>query len=540
MRSLTALFALVVLTIPGPVAGAQSSPSAGSSTAPASNAASKEEVNQLRSEVAAQRQTIEELKALVEKLAATKAQTDNAAAQVHPTSETVSSALPVQPVASKDTSTAFLRNAVLIEADPPVGQAQATAPKKQPPLAAGWSGEHFFIRSADGQFSISPYGYVDDDYRAYKGDGAPSDTFILRRARFGFQGNYGSHFDFALLTDAAATTGSVVRDVYLNIRVLPQFQFQAGQFKVPFAQEAGTGATNLDFIERGFQAMLYPSAASAYRSPGAAIHGDIAGGTVQYWIGAFNGKGYAIANTTNQPEVIGRLRFYPWRRTDSKWLKEFAFGGSIDRARSRGLSGDQSFSSALPDAAYSFFPTFAINGPIQRYNGEFTYLHNAFSLRGEYDQLNMSRNNVGSEQAGGLGFLSLPSIIAKAWDVSATYMLTGEKQPENGTPRVRRPTFGPDTPGGKGRGWGAFGVGVRYTGIQANEPGANFLSYYTPGYVPTFNYHTDEFTVGLNWFPNYWVKYSVNLGIDQLKEPSTIGTLPQDFYVVLQQLQFRF
>jgi len=68
-----------------------------------------------------------------------------------------------------------------------------------------------------------------------------------------------------LLTDAAATTGSVVRDVYLNIRVLPQFQFQAGQFKVPFAQEAGTGATNLDFIERGFQAMLYPSAASAYR-----------------------------------------------------------------------------------------------------------------------------------------------------------------------------------------------------------------------------------------------------------------------------------
>ena len=29
-------------------------------------------------------------------------------------------------------------------------------------------------------------------------------------------------------------------------------------------------------------------------------------------------------------------------------------------------------------------------------------------------------------------------------------------------------------------------------GIQANEPGANFLNYYTPGYVPTFNYHTDE------------------------------------------------
>jgi phosphate-selective porin len=77
-------------------------------------------------------------------------------------------------------------------------------------------------------------------------------------------------------------------------------------------------------------------------------------------------------------------------------------------------------------------------------------------------------------------------------------------------------------------------------GIQANEPGANFLNYYTPEFVPTFNYHTDEFTMGVTWFPNYWVKYSVNLGIDQLKNPSTIGTIPQNYYVVLQQLQFRF
>jgi phosphate-selective porin len=555
MRSLTTFFVLlVVFMAPGSLAHAQGSQPAEKTAASVSNVASKEEVNQLRSEVAAQRQTIEELKALVEKLVAGQARaadsraadsrmSDNSSVQVRP----VADAVPNPPsLDGAGVGTPRLRNAVLIEAEPlpaaaAVDQAPAAAaPKKEPPLAAGWNGEHFFIRSADGQFSISPYGYVDDDYRAYKGDGSPSDTFVLRRARFGFQGNYGSHFDFALLTDASATTGSVVRDVYLNVRIRPEFQFQAGQFKTPFAQEAGTGATNLDFIERGFQAMLYPSAASAFRSPGVAIHGDLDGGVVQYWLGAFNGKGYAIANTTNQPEVIGRLRFYPWRKSKSDLLKQLAFGGSIDRGRSRGLSGDQSFSGALPDAAYNFFPQFTINGPIQRYNGEFTYLKSGFALRGEYDQLNMSRNNVGSEQEGGLGFLSLPSIIAKAWDISATYLLTGEKQPENGTPRVKSPTFGPDTPGGKGRGWGAWGVGVRFTGIQANEPEANFLSYYTPGFVPGFNYHTFEYTFGLNWFPNYWVKYSVNLGIDQLKEPSTIGAVPQNYYVVLQQIQFRF
>jgi phosphate-selective porin OprO and OprP len=546
MRSLTAFFVLLGLTASSALAQAQGTPAASSADGSNSGAATKAEVNELRSEVAAQRQTIEELKALVEKLAGAKATAANSnPAQVRPVADSTSPTLNSQPVAATNLSSARLMNAVLLEADPepppvPSQTLDATPRRESPPLTAGWNGEHFFIRSVDGQFTISPYGYVDNDYRAYKGDGAPADTFILRRARFGFQGSYGSHFDFALLTDAAATTGSVVRDVYLNVRIRPELQFQAGQFKVPFAQETGTGATNLDFIERGFQAMLYPSAASAYRSPGIALHGDIAGGVVQYWVGAFNGKGYAIANTTNQPEVIGRLRFYPWRRTNSSWLKDFAVGGSIDHARSRGLSGDQSFASTLPDAAYTFFPQFAINGPIQRYNGEFTYLKSGFGLRGEFDQLNMSRNNVGSEQAGGLGFISLPSIIAKAWDISATYLLTGEKQPENGTPRVRRPLFGPDTPGGKGRGIGAWGVGVRYTGIQANEPGASYLSYYTPSFVPTFNYHTDEITVGLNWFPNYWVKYSVNLGIDQLKDPSTIGTVPQNYYVVLQQLQFRF
>jgi phosphate-selective porin len=524
---------------PGSLAHAQGTEAASKADGSASVAATKEELNQLRGEVAAQRKTIDELKALVEKLAAGKvAAADGGSAQIQPVAAPAS----VAPVSALPDSPARLLPAVLMQPIPIealVDQAPPAAPKKDAPLTAGWNGEHFFIRSPDGQFSINPYGYVNTDYRAYKGDGAPSDTFVLRQARFGFQGSYGSHFDFAILADAAATTGSVVRDVYLNVRIRPEFQFQAGQFKSPFGQETGIGDTSLDFVERGFQSLLYPSAATAYRSPGMAIHGDIDGGVMQYWVGAFNGKGYALANTTNQPEFIGRLRFYPWRKTKNEWLKQFAFGGSVDFGRSRGLSGDQSFNGTLPDGAYNFFPQFAINGDIQRYNGEFTYLKGRFALRGEYDQLNMDRTNVGSLQVGGLGFLSLPTIRAKAWDVSTTYLLTGEKRPENGTPRVKHPTFGPDTPGGQGRGLGAWELAFRFTGIQANEPG-EMLNYYTLGNVPTFDRHTNEYTIGMNWYPNYWVKYVVNLGIDQLKDPSVIGAEPQNYFVVTQRLQFRF
>ena len=108
-------------------------------------------------------------------------------------------------------------------------------------------------------------------------------------------------------------------------------------------------------------------------------------------------------------------------------------------------------------------------------------------------------------------------------------------------PTVRSaPAIAVDTAKGHCCGWGAWEVAFRFTGIQADEPGANLLNYYAPGYVPTFDYHTFEYTVGLNWYPNYWVKYVVNLGIDQLKEPSVTGAEPQNYYVVLQRVQFRF
>ncbi len=100
----------------------------------------------------------------------------------------------------------------------------------------------------------------------------------------------------------------------------------------------------------------------------------------------------------------------------------------------------------------------------------------------------MARTNVGSLQVGNLGFLSLPTIIAKAWDLSTTYLLTGEKRPENGTPRVQSSALRPRYPGRPGTWVGERGKSRSDTlGIQANEPGASLLNYYTPGFVPTFD-----------------------------------------------------
>jgi|SRR5579862_3378355 len=535
MRLLAASFALLVGLLTSSVFLSAQTATGTSKTNSSANA-TEAEVNQLRNEVAAQRQTIEQLKTMVGKLVEAKNESDRNAASMHVVADSLSSSNPQ------------LVDAVMVQPYPDGGgvtmeQSVASPTKKgdSAPLTAGWNGEHFFIRSPDGQFSISPYGYVDTDYRAYVGNAVPANTFLVRRARFGFQGNYGKRFDFAILTDANSTSGAIVRDVYLNTRIMPELQFQAGQFKEPFAQELSTGATNLDFVERGLQALLYPSVVTAFRSPGITIHGDIDKGVVQYFVGAFNGRGGVAAAVVNEPEVVGRVRLYLWRNTKNPWLKDLAFGGSAAHGESRGLTRDVSFNASLPDAAYAFFPQLPINGPIERYEGDFTFIKSGFALRGEYDQMLEQRYGTGSEQVGGLAFVTLPGVSAKGWNLSTTYLVTGEKQPENGTPRVKHPVFGPDTPEGKGgRGWGAWAVAFRYSGVQANAPSDNLLNLYTPGFVPGYDYHTDQFTFGFNWYLNYWVKYQFNVNVDRLKQPSVTGQEPGNIYVLLQELQYRF
>jgi phosphate-selective porin len=533
MHRLTVSFVLVVFFLASTsLLMAQGSAATEDGSQSANASASKAEVQQLRSEIAAQRQTIEELKAMVQRLADADGQRNDGARTV--------------PANMTADETAHLTNAVLtesvVEGSVLALADQAPAVKKEPAATAGWNTEHFFIRSGDGAFQLLPYGYFQTDYRGYRGDGAPANTFVVRRARFGFQGNYGKFYDFAVLLDSAAGNGISLRDLYVNVKPIPQFQVQVGQYKEPFAQEELTAVTNIDFVERSLASLLYPAASTAYRSPGVTIHGDFSGGVMQYWLGAFNGKGILAADTTNEPEIIGRLRFYPWRKKKDALFQGLSFGASMGRGRTRGLSNEQSFNATLPDNVYTFFPSFVVNGKVERYNGEATWTHGPWGVRAEYDQLLQFRTGVGSEQPGGLGFTTLPGIIAKAGYGQVTYLLTGEKRPENGTPRVKHPYLGPGTEAKGGtNGLGAWELAFRYDRIQAKEPGINQLNISpTPGFVPTFAQHTDQFTGGLNWYLNYWVKYQFNLSIDHLSSPSTIGQEPQNFLVFLNRLQFRF
>lgn len=546
---------LLCLFAPGLFAGAQSTeaavrpdePGSGGATdvktaAPSSGGATKEEVEQLRKKLAAQEETIQQLKAMVQQLADAKSQAAPA-----------DSAAKLQAVSEKSTEGPQLAPAVLrlpaelVDPDENPSQQQNLVPAKKegPQVApAGWNGEHFFLRSPDGQFTLLPLGYLNTNYSSYVGDGAPPNSFTVRRARFGFLGTYGANVDYAFLFDAAnaSANGIAVRDMYVNFKPFPQFQVQAGQFKEPFSQEIGTGITNVEFLERSLVTVLYPSAAGVFRAPGVSAHGDIDGGVVQYWAGVFNGKGIIAGSTTNELETVGRLRFAPWRKTKDSFMKGFVFGGSISHGRSRGLSNELSFSGLTNDGAYTWFPQFRINGAIERYNGEFLWLRNSWGLRGEYTQILQKRDGVGSEAVGGLGFQNLPGVVGKGAYISITHLLTGEREPENAIPKVAHPVIGPPTPGVEGGtpGMGAWQVKFRYSWVEGKAGGQTFASPFTPSSVPAFSAHTDQFSMGLNWYLNYWVLVKLDLNMDRLRNPSVQGVLPQNYYVAVQGLQFRF
>src|SRR5215813_9404419 len=140
MRLLTKCLLFLLFLMASIFAGAQRKDAADKSSDVASGSASKEEVEQLRQEVAAQRQTIEELKAMVQQLVQAKAEASN-------------------------TEGGRVVNATLVQPDPQAAKSEQKAAEKPatPAPTAGWNGEHFFVKA--GEFQLQPYGYFQSDFR---------------------------------------------------------------------------------------------------------------------------------------------------------------------------------------------------------------------------------------------------------------------------------------------------------------------------------------------------------------------------------------
>lgn len=400
-----------------------------------------------------------------------------------------------------------------------VGQAPANAVPAQdkqkaedkPVLLAGWDRNHAFLRSTDGNFETQLTGYAQLDHRSYESGNHPPNTFLMRRARLALEGKIARYFDFKIEGDFADIVGTLLRDAYVNVHRIDEFQLRFGQFRVPISQEEIRSDAFQDFVERSMVNNLVPS-----RSPGMMASGVINKGVFEYQVGAFNGRGLLGINTSGTPETAVRLRFNPWKNGEQFWVKGLIFGGAYTQGRNlgnlgvRGVTESRSINWFLPDI---------VNGKFNRVNGEVTWLLGPAAFRAEYDQTNQRRDNLGDDGQ------NLPGVVAKGYVAQFTYLLTGETKPEANTVAPRHNLFGNES--GK-RGFGAWELKFRYANLQIADGTQK-------------SNRADSIYFGPNWYLNRFVRYMVDLGFERFKDPArSPNPGDKNFFVVLSRVQFAF
>ena len=197
------------------------------------------------------------------------------------------------------------------------------AAKDRPKVSAGKDG--FWLRSADGAFTLHVGGYIQADSRTFLDDNAVAlnNAFLLRRIRPLFEGTVFKYFDFRILPDWGGGT-AVIQDAYVVGRVSKEFQVKAGKFKGPVGLERLQSALDIAFVERAFPTALVPN-----RDLGFALTGDIGGAILHYDVGIFDGTidgGSVDTDIGDNKDGEGRLYVTPFAGSGVEFVEGLSVG----------------------------------------------------------------------------------------------------------------------------------------------------------------------------------------------------------------------
>jgi len=199
----------------------------------------------------------------------------------------------------------------------------------------------FAIKSADGDWSFKPWGYLQFDGRFYRDDDLKPlpNTMLMRRARIGFDLNIGHDIGGRLLPDFGGGQ-TVLYDAWIDYKKFPLLALRAGKFKPPFGYERLQADTTYLFIERGLPSNLTPD-----RDLGVQAAGDYGAGMVNYAAGIFNGvpdAGNVDTDPDDDKDGVARVYVQPLKGSAVKWAQELGVGVG-------GTYGHRAGSAATPE-----------------------------------------------------------------------------------------------------------------------------------------------------------------------------------------------
>ena len=377
------------------------------------------------------------------------------------------------------------------------------------------------LKSANGDYEIKLRGLVQGDARFYL-DGVPAgtnDTFLLRTARPTLEGSLGKLVAFRLTPEFAGDSASIV-DAYVDLRFIPTYTLRVGKFTSPVGLERLQSSAALSEIERALPSELAPN-----RDIGVQLQGEFANSEVSYAIGVFNGavdgRDAATTNPDNDFEYAGRLFFEPFKN-DANALSGLGFGigGSIGDKHGSGNNFLPRYRTPGQLQFFGYLTTVLADGQQTRFSPEGYYYRGGFGLLAEY---------IVSKQAVRVGAVR-EDISNKAWQTTASYVLTGEDTGYRGVLKPSRP-FAP----GKNGGWGAFELVGRYSVLEVDE--AAFPLFANPS---TSANQANSWTLGVNWYLNSNLKLVVNYLHTSFEGGAAAGADRESEKALFSRLQVAF
>ena len=346
------------------------------------------------------------------------------------------------------------------------------------------------IESGNGEYrlQIGVLAQADGRFASEDENQAINDTFAFRRLRPYLRGRILRRFEFHLNPDFAGGT-LVVQDAYVDTIVSPAFRVRAGKGKHPFGMERLHSGSNLLFLDRALPTSLAPN-----RDLGIQVLGDLKGGFFSYLAGVMNGVadgGSADLDANDGKDVSARVILRPFTRNVASPLRGLGVGVSGNTGRQTGAAALPSYRTQTLQQPFFSYATGAVaSGRRHRYSPQLFFFRGPFGGWAEYvlTEVPVTRNGVSDD------------IAARAWQVAASWVLTGEPATDAGSGVRPRAIFDPST-----RHWGAFQVAMRVHELKVDQAAID-LGFAAAG----SSRKAQAWTVGLNWYLTGNVKYVLN------------------------------
>lgn len=391
--------------------------------------------------------------------------------------------------------------------------------------------------SGDKSTSIKLIGRIHADYRTFDhsesdqgtGGATGSDTFDMRRARLGFEGQFKKYYKFKVQTDMSAD--NKLDEAYLNIAWWKPAQFMFGQFKMPSMLEEMTSSNNIDFMERSMANNGVPG-----KERGAMLHGAPFAGTT-YALAFSTGEGQNNSENDIRVDDVDTLARVTANVAEMASLDNMVIHagvnystGDLDQASDVGYDGRTEARGVTFFNAGSI-AAIANDTEIERdrFGLEGAVAYGPVKLQSEWTQVGHDFDTTGTAATDG-------SLDIDTWYAQAVWNITGEPWADmykGGAWGGLKPKndFDPD-----GSGWGAWQVGVRYSKFEADE---GFRDTGAVGFL-----EADAWTLGLNFYPNSNTRIMLNyVTTDFEEEDSAVnvnGRPVDDERAIISRVQWMF